>query len=526
MSPPGGALLYNPVNTAVTAAAAAAQRVQATDQESESHPLLRKHPHYAYMDDPCRWRRWRAILDGFEGPGDAGSEQYAASGQKATFLPKAEFELQKNYECRLSLSQFLGVSETAIDQLLGAVIGDGPNVESSAAMEDFRGNVDGAGTTLTEFIESPAREAVGMGISYVIVNGPNDLGEADGIENRAQEEAAGLARAFLREAKAEDVWDWGLDDNGELEWAKVVEYVHDSDGYDSERRYFLQVSVYDREILTVWRREVEPDGKPKDGSDFDEVEIPNPRHGLGEVPVYPIYGKRCGPMMGDSLIKATARADIAAFNDESWSAMARYRHANPLLKLFSKEDPKKLFTGTVLRLDPSLEEEASYVELSNSSFDARESAIERFRRYAVGASGMNPSAIPDAATSTSGESGIAQRVRFTHTQKKHIDAFGRKLRASLLRVLEAAEKWVSASNVEGVTLTFKSSHETTEPADLLREAKDVTTVGDSPTLIGRIITEYVRHRFDNVEDKEAEAIVQEIQASLSGVEPSPFGGGS
>lgn len=458
------------------------------------------------MNSAHRWKRWRAVLDGFEDP-----------EQRQAFLPRAEFELEKNYDCRIALSQFLGISGQAVEQLVGAVMGQDPVIEVEKALEDFRQDVDGNGTTIEEYAESVAIEAVAMGIAYIVVDGPSVALE-EPARTRMDEIAAGANKAYLSLLKAEDLINWDTNAAGKLNWAMFRQHIHEQDEATDSRRCYIQLTLYDTSTVRRWRLEVDENGHAlKEGDDFSEVAIPNPNHDLGEVPVFPVYGRRVGPMQGDSIIKDSSRADIAAYNDESWSAMARYRHANPILKMYSSEHPEKLFSGNVVRLKRNgatgEDEDLEYVELSQSSFEARENAIERYRRSAVTLSGLNPQVIPDAANSTTGESGIAQRVRFSQTQKRQIDRFSRKFENTLERVMDAAEKWITnASTPTPKTVRFRSSFEYTEADDMLRRIERVDGLIPSPVLIREMMKDLASKLVD-LGDEAREEVMQEIDAA-------------
>lgn len=409
--------------------------------------------------------RWRAILDGFEDV-----------NQKREYLGKATFELSENYDCRIDMSYFMGLSEMAIEQLVGAVLGQEPKIDVHEDMLDFLDNVDGAGTTLLEFDETAAREALGMGIAYIGVDGPMTM--PNEAPTRLQELGAGMNRAFLTLYQAEDVINWSTDERGHLEWVMIRQIVSEQGSPTEDRRHFEQLTLYDRESFRRWRREVDENGSAiGQSTDFVEVPIGNPIHRMGFVPVFPVYGIRRAPMVGDSIIRASSRADLAAFQDESWAAMARYRHANPILKLFSDEDINKIFSGNVVRLkkDSNVEEDMEYLELSKAALDVREEAMKRYRMMAVTLSGVNPQAVPDSAGSTTGESGIAQRVRFTQTQKNQIARFSSKFEATMIRVLGAAEMWIRGIDEPSGDNAFqiKSTFEVTEADDLVRRLEKV-----------------------------------------------------
>ncbi len=389
-----------------------------------------KHVHYQKMDCLERWQRWRAILDGMD-----------TKELKEKFLPKTEVELQADYEFRIKTAEFLGVTDAAINRLCGAVFGVPARIESSNQLVmDFVENCDGAGTSILDFFESSSPEAQGMGIAFIGIDRAAIIGEPPATD--AAERATGSMRCFATLYTAEQVRNWAFDESGQLAAVIIGRKVTEQASITADVRMFDERRVITKTDITVWRKALDEKGRPKEGEVW-RVSTGPVSTGLDIVPLVPIYGLYHDPMRGWSIHAGTMKADIARFNEETWSAIDRYRHANQLLVIQSDREIKEIIKNGVFRL--LREEDMKYVSPTSVAFDAQENAIARLKQEAVSQSGTNPSATSDAPNSTTGESGIAQRVRFTHTEKRAIESHARAIEAALERVLEIVELWLTNS---------------------------------------------------------------------------------
>lgn len=436
--------------------------------DAKLYPIAAVHPWVEKCDTTERWKLWRAIRDEFE---DAKT--------KRDFLPKSKMEQEANYEVRVALTEFLGFSPQAIEQIVGAVFGSDPVFETEVEeVKDWLGDADGCGTPFVEIMETASAEAAGMGISYVRVEGPS---KAIGAASRAVEIDAGAARPFADVLRAEDVINWATDQDGALLWAVVIQFVHDQTSPLAERTYNYELSFYDRQSVARYRLAADAGGAPISGAAFVEVPIENPVHGLGVVPIFPIYGVRIGHMMGDPLIRGAARADRAAFNQESWLAVAMYRHANPILKLTTSREIDTIMSGAVARIMPG--EVLEYTETPEAAFDARRSQIERLNRYASMSAGMNPRSTADAANTAKAQSGIAMKVEFTQTQQKAIARHARNNQRTARAVIEAAEKYITNKAESSLSrVVFKSTFDTQDAREMLGNLATCQLSIESPTL--------------------------------------------
>lgn len=413
------------------------------------------HPHYDAMNTDKRWKRWRAVLDGFD-----------TDEAKKEFLPKTEVELDADYEHRIKISEFLGVTGGAINRLTGAVFGVPARIEpKNALVLEFLKDVDGLRTSIADFMESVSRESQGMGISYVGVDRTQAI---PGTATKAAETAT--MRVFLTRYGAEEVVNWGLDQNGGLDWVNIRRIISEQGSPLGAAKYFREARVLTKKTITIYRKEVKSTNADLDKPDQWKVHQEPIDHKLERVPLEPFYGERADSMRGKSIHAGVMNADIAKFNEESWGAMDRYRHANQLLVIQSTKALKDIVTGPAFRLQQG--EDVKYVSPSGTAFEAREKAIDRLRREGISQSGTNANGTADSGSSTTGESGIAMRVRFTHTEKRAIDHHSRWMESGITNVLMLVEHVITGkAPSEPPTVSFFSTFEVFELSEIMANYK-------------------------------------------------------
>ena len=458
--------------------------------------LDEKHSHYEKMDTDQRWKRWRAILDGLDD-----------EDSKKRFLPKTEVELEADYKFRLSIAEFLGVTDGAIERICSAVFGTPAIVESkSNIVANFIKNCDGNGTSIVDFYENVSPEAQTMGIAFV---GIDRKKSNETYATLAHEQASGVLKCFATLYKAEDVRNWSFDSDGRPDVVVIGRQVSERPNIRSEEKHYDERRVLTKTTIEIWRKEIDENGRPvRDGEKWTMVGEPV-AHNLGVVPLVPLYGKFISHLCGTSMHRGTMKADISRFSEETWAALSRYRHANQLLALKSARDIKEIVVGPVFRLIN--DEDLGYVSPSGTAFDAQETAIARLRREAVSQSGTNPAATSDAPNSTTGESGIAQRVRFTHTEQRAIEDHARSIASSMLQVLRIVETWLTGKQpVEEPTVTFFTKFEAQTLDDMTSAYQRSQYWIQSPTWHREMLKKIATQSLSDASDETKKQISQEI----------------
>lgn len=466
--------------------------------------LDQRHPHYESMDTLERWQRWRAVLDEMD-----------TKEAKEKFLPRTEVELSSDYEFRIKTAEFLGGTDSALARISGAVFGTPAKIEvKDPDVEAFIKDCDGAGQKLVDFFEGiVSPEAQGMGLGFIGIDKAPKKAET---VNKAQDREMGHLKCFLTFYAAEEITNWGLDAVGLPSWVIVSRAITKQDSPSSPIRYFAERRVIDTKEITIYRKELDKDGKPKDDKARYAMEGQPVPHGLGEVPIVPVYGKRHGSFAGWCVVPGSVRADIQRFNVETWHALDLYRHANQILTLTSSREISEIVKGPVFRLLE--DEELAYVSPGSVGFQANEEAIKRLKMDGREQSGTNPAATSDGANSTTGESGIAQRVRFTHTEKRAIEEHARQMENGIREVLRIVAKYFGTTIEPAVT--FYTTFDTSELPDLMNTYGRSQFWIDSPTWQRAMLKQIAAKSIPDLDDAEKEQISKEIDAQPIKPDPS------
>jgi hypothetical protein len=129
---------------------------------------------------------------------------------------------------------------------------DGTDERAKAFVNSFAEDCDCKGTSLTEFFRKLVTEALIAGSSYVMVDFPRSSGIAT---TRAEEDARGVARAYLVDWRAEQLINWSHDANGLFEWVVLRDQSVRKASVNDERwvretRWFY----YDKQRFQIYRR--------------------------------------------------------------------------------------------------------------------------------------------------------------------------------------------------------------------------------------------------------------------------------
>lgn len=114
-------------------------------------------------------------------------------------------------------------------------------------LTQFADDCDLRGTNLSEFLRQCLTDALIAGRSHILLDFPRAQKPP---ANRAEEEAAGLSRAYLVSYRAEDLINWSLDERGEYEWAVLRKSIRRQPGVDSSKEieetywYYFDKSSY------------------------------------------------------------------------------------------------------------------------------------------------------------------------------------------------------------------------------------------------------------------------------------------
>lgn len=117
----------------------------------------------------------------------------------------------------------------------------------------FTDDCDLRGTSLSEFFRQCLTDALITGKSHILVDFPRAQKPP---ANLAEEEAAGLSRAYLVQYRTEDLINWGLDERGEYEWVVLRKTMQSQPKVDSPDLVEETCWYYfDKSTFRIYRRQ-------------------------------------------------------------------------------------------------------------------------------------------------------------------------------------------------------------------------------------------------------------------------------
>ena len=440
--------------------------------------LLKKHPWYSKLARAPYWPRLRAVYEGMN-----------EEETKREHLVWGAFEKKTHFDTRVKLSEFSGVFGSIVERIVGAVFGREPEVEYEkkaagsapkprkkgdakpepkpekplSELEQFADNCDGTGATLSEYIDDQAAEAVALGTVGIFVDQPkaaaSAMAEFMGLPAERRSVAAqkklGIAR-MPRCVKygAEEIEDWEVDENDRPVWVKLRRVFSRRLDFMAEREILVQFIRIDRTNVTICEAKASDRGKMSNRlganglpllDNPDDIEEPSEDvvtpHGCGRVPFVEIPGHRLGKFRAMSPLLGTARADIAAFNEDSQGTFSRYLHAIQLLVIKSKKKWKQIIRNgaSALHLDADDGESAEYKATDAAAFDVQMRAVEARKFEAHRLAGVDPVGLVEHGT-VGPESGTAKEARFGNGEARFLKRFAQQVENAHWEVLEIAAR--------------------------------------------------------------------------------------
>lgn len=172
--------------------------------------INREHPEYAAKK--ATWKKYHDLY--------AGGEQL--KNNASTYLIRRQKEPTDVYLERLNKVFYENYVGSIIDWYAATLFRRepilsiaGPNERGRQFFAEFAGDCDLKGTKLSDFFRRRFLNAMVDGTSHILVDFPR-LRQPAG--NRAEEEAAGGARAYLVGYMAEDLINWSHDERGNYDW--------------------------------------------------------------------------------------------------------------------------------------------------------------------------------------------------------------------------------------------------------------------------------------------------------------------
>lgn len=284
-----------------------------------------------------------------------------------TFLPREYAEDTVAYAARLNRTTLFNAFAKTVVDMVGRIFAKPVQVGSDvpAPIAALCDNVDLTGRDINTFAYEVARDAMAAGVSFIMAEMPPALPEG---ATRADELATGQ-RPYLVHVKAEDLIGWKTTTVGGREIATQVRIVECVDAPDPNSPF------EDRKVEQVRVIEIAGNGciwttHRKDGEGKWSV------HESGtmaaqEIPLTPVYFKRCGFFEGEPPL-----ADLAELNLAHWQSSSDQRNILHVARVpilfgsgWDEKDTLTIGAGTFARATAP-DSKLVYVEHSGAAIDA------------------------------------------------------------------------------------------------------------------------------------------------------------
>src|ERR1035441_9497338 len=164
----------------------------------------REHPDFKRQK--FMWNMYRDLY--------AGGQQFKHRAEQ--YLLRRQKEPIDVYGERLQRAFYQNYIGSIIDWYGATLFRSGPSLQLRDGMEsgrqfltEFADDCDSRGTNLSGFFRQCMLDALVAGRSHILIDFPR---ASEAPANRAEEDAAGVSRAYLSRYRAEDLINWSLDE--------------------------------------------------------------------------------------------------------------------------------------------------------------------------------------------------------------------------------------------------------------------------------------------------------------------------
>jgi hypothetical protein len=442
----------------------------------------REHPEYLALKHV--WRRYRDLY--------IGGERLKLHAQE--YLLPRQREPGDVYTERLSRVFYENYIGSIVDWYSATLFRREPVIAFSKAstfFSSFMDEVDLKGTGLSDFFRAQFVESLITGSSYVLVDFPRTSEKAG---TRAEEDATGVSRAYLVAYTADDVINWNLDEQGNLDWVVIRQKLMRKDRVeDAKWTAETRWSYYDKQTFRIYSKVDDAVRLVDEGT-----------HALAKLNKVPLFDLRIPEGMW--MLNRAGLLQLEHFNKSnalSW-ALTMGLFAMPVV--YSDRDFSQM-VGESYYIQLSPEDKFGWTEPEGKVFQIAQDNLTRLQEeiyrvcYLAQAGG---------SLSAGGvQSGISKQLDFSITQEV-LRAYGDAMKDLIRRVLTAIE----AAREDGIAISVTGMDEfdITDFGTELSDAQALLGLGvESPTLkkeiFKKLALKYLSDSRQDVKDR----IVGEIE---------------
>lgn len=359
-----------------------------------------------------------------------------------------------------------------------------------AFLTEFTDNCDRRGTALAGFFRQCFIDALIYGRSHILVDFPKVEGSA---ANRAEEDAAGLSRAYLLRYETKNLINWSLDERGEYDWVVLRQRSRRQPAVESaetiEETFW---HYYDKTEYRVYRR-IEGGDEPK------SVELVGQGiHALALQRRVPIFELQVSE--GLWLMNKAAHLQLEHFNKSNALGWAITMGLFAMPVIYSDREWNQIVGESYyIQLGPA--DKFGWTEPDGKVYQIAADNLERLKEeiyrvcYLSQASGE--------MTGGQAQSAFSKQLDFTITQEV-LRAYGAAVKDCIHSILTA----ISDARQDGVVVSVSGLDEVdiSDFATELQNAKDLLAMGiDSPTLkqqvLQRLALKYLADARQEIKDR-------------------------
>jgi hypothetical protein len=367
-------------------------------------------------------------------------------------------------------------------------------------LTEFSEDCDQAGTNLSTFFRDCFVDVLTVGSAHILVDFPTS---AVRPANRAEEEAAGLSRAYLVHQRAENLINWSKDARGEYEWVVLRTSIKRQLAVDSsevvEETYW---AYYDRERFRTFKRVEGTETKT------GICPVSEGLHCLSKCKRVPLVTLSVSD--GLWLMNKTAHLQMEHFNKSNALAWAITMGLFAMPVIYSDREWNQIVGESYyVQLGPQdrfgwAEPDGKVYQIAASNLESLKEEIYRVC-YLAQASGE--------LVGGQAQSAASKQLDFTIT-KEVLRSYAATVRDCIQRVIKAIvdaredEVAVSVSGLDEVDLS--------DFATELQDAKDLLALGiESPTLRTQIYERLATKFLSEARQETKDQIASEIKAQLA-----------
>ncbi len=459
--------------------------------------MFAEHPEY--IEQRPVWEKYRDLY--------TGGEQMKQNASH--YLLRRQKEPTEVYGERLERVFYENYIGSIIDWYAATLFRREPQVGlegGSGAGRDFfnelQDDCDLRGTNLTDYLREQITHALVFGAAYTLVDFPK---QNEPARNRAEEDALGASRAYLKSYSPLDLVNWSYDSKGHLEWAvlrteRLCQEHPEQEEWVREQTW----TYYDRTRFKTYCLRGDGQGDPE--------LVDEGLHGLAKLNRVPLFELRLSE--GLWMMRKAALVQVEHFNKSNALGWALTMGLFAMPVVYSDREFKQMIGESYyIQLGP--EDKFGWTEPQGTVFQLAADNLSRLQReiyricYLLSQAG-------GAFANGQSQSGLSKQRDYAITQEV-LRALGDRVKdvaKSILRSIEAVREDGLVIDVAGL-----DEFDIGEFGSMLDDAERLLKIGiDSPTLREQVQKRLAFKFLSDIRSDLKDRISREIDASVVGNE--------